>query len=217
MAIAFDTSTTPWARINSGTSMTVSHTCSWVGRCIVVNVWTQGALVAGVTYAGVSLTQVWSYTADGSWNGTTTWVLANPASWANNVVITTSATTVIMCEIASYTGVNQASPVWASVTNWPTSTASWTQTLTTTSDNSWLIMCAKWRNGSAVTAWPNTFVRVAIEVLFTGLFIADSNSSQTPIGSKSLNVTSASQEFNGNMFELKPSSVTRNSNFFAFF
>lgn len=209
MAIAIDTTTKPGAT-NWGWSntMTVSHTCSGTDRCIVVNVWSQTSstgVVTGVTYAGVSLTKIGSESTDGANNSTSTWVLANPASGANNVVITTTSNGIIMCEIASYTGVNQASPVWASVTNWPTTTTSWTQTLTTTADNSWLVMCAKGRSGNTVTAGANTFVRVTVEVLFTWLFIADSNSAQTPTGSKSLNVTSTSQEFNGNMFELKPS------------
>lgn len=211
MAIAIDTTTKPWARVNSWTSMTVSHTCTWTDRAIVVTVGTSWNLVSWVTYAGTSLTQVWSYSADWASNWITTWVLANPASGANNVIVSTSSATTIMCEIASYTWVDQASPVGASVTNWPTTTTAWTQTITTTTDNSWLIMCAKWRSGNAVTAWANTTIRVTIEVLFTGLFIADSNSAQTPTWSKSLNVTSTSQEFNGTMFELKPVSIASNT------
>ena len=78
-------------------------------------------------------------------------------------------------------------------------------------------MCGKGRSGATVTAGANTFVRVSIETLFTGLFIADSNSAQTPVGSKSLNVTSASQEFNGIMFALKPFTASvSNSAFFMF-
>lgn len=63
-------------------------------------------------------------------------------------------------------------------------------------------MCAKGRSGNTVTAGSNTTVRVTIETLFTGLFMADTNSAQTPTGSKSMTVTSSPQEFNGTMFEL---------------
>lgn len=59
----------------------------------------------------------------------------------------------------------------------------------------------KGRNGSTITAGSNTFVRANVETLFTGLYVIDSNSAQA-IGSRSMNVTSASQEFNGTMFEL---------------
>lgn len=214
---AFDAQTTPWARVNSGTSMTVAHTCSWTNRCIVVNVGTTGNLVTGVTYGGVSMTQVWSYSADGAWNGCTAWYLANPASGSNNVVISTSSATHIMCQIASYTSVNQSTPVGASVTNWPTSTTSFTQTVTTTVNNSWLVGLGKGRNGSTITAGSNTFVRANVEILFTGLYVIDSNSAQTPTGSKSMNVTSASQEFNGTMFELIDIWVTERWQFFQFF
>lgn len=97
--------------------MTVAHTCTGSNRAIVVAVGTNGNVVTGVTYAGVSLTQVGSYSADGASNGITTWVLANPASGSNNVVVSTSASATIYCEICSYTGVNQTTPVGASVTN----------------------------------------------------------------------------------------------------
>ena len=208
MAIAHDASTTPWARVNSGTSMTVAHTCSWTNRGIEVTVGTTGNVVTWVTYAGVSMTQIWSYSADGAGNGVTTWFLANPTSGSNNVVISTSVATTIMCHIVSYTGVNQSTPVGAVVTNWPTTTGTWTQTLTTTVDNSWLVMSWKGRSGNTITAWSNTFVRRAVEVLFTWLFVADSNSAQTPTGSKSMTVTSSSQEFNGTMFELIEASLS---------
>lgn len=217
MAIAFDSSTTPWARQNSWTSWTVAHTTSWTDRFLVVNVGTQWNVVTGVTYWGVSMTLTGSYSWDGAGNWTTTWTLANPSSWANNIVVTTSVSCVKMLHAVSYTWVAQTSPIDANVTNWPTPTTSWTQTLTTTVNNDWLIMCAKGRNGSAITAWANTFVRCNIELLFTWLFVADSNSAQTPTGSKSMNITSASQEFNGTMFALKPAvSANTWSWFFAF-
>ncbi|HNG97742.1 MAG TPA: hypothetical protein PLW93_05710, partial [Candidatus Absconditabacterales bacterium] len=164
MAIAIDTTTTPGSRVNAGTTMTVSHTCTGTDRAIVVNVGTDGNKVSGVTYAGVSLTLVGSYTADGAGNGTTCWVLANPASGANNVVITTSSSATIMCQIASYTGVDQGSPVGSSVTNGPTTTTSFTQTVTTTVNNSWLVMCGKGRSGNTLTAGSNTFIRINVEL-----------------------------------------------------
>ena len=217
MAIAIDTTTTPWSRVNAWTTMTVSHTCTWTDRAIVVNVGTDWDKVSWVTYAWVSLTLVWSYTADGSGNWTTCWVLTNPSSWANNVVITTSVSATIMCEIASYTWVDQWSPVWSSITNWPISTGAFAQVVTTGTNNSWLVMCWKGRSWNAITAGSNTFIRVNIELLFTWLFIADSNAAQTPTGSYTLNISSAAQEFNGNMFELKPSATsTVNSSFLAF-
>lgn len=217
MAITIDTTTTPSSRVNAWTTMTVSHTCTWTDRAIVVNVGTDWNKVSWVTYAWVSLTVVWSYTADGSGNWTTCWVLANPASWANNVVITTSVSATIMCEIVSYTWVNQWSPVWSSITNWPISTGAFAQVVTTGTNNSWLVMCWKGRSWNAITAGSNTYIRVNIELLFTWLFIADSNAAQTPTGSYTLNISSAAQEFNGNMFELKPSATsTVNSSFLAF-
>lgn len=221
MAIAVDTTTKPWATNGWATNtFTVSHTCSGTNRAIIVNVGSQTSVtwvVTWVTYAWVSLTKWWGETTDGSGNSSSAWVLANPASWANNVVITTTSSGIIYCEITSYTWVNQASPVGAVNTTWPTTTTSFTQTLTTTQDNSWLVMCGKWRSGNTVSAGANTFIRVSIELVFTWLFIADSNSAQTPTGSKSLNVTSSSQEFNGNIFELKSADTITNSNFFAFF
>ncbi len=216
MAIAFDSTTTPAARVNAGTTMTQSHTCSGANRFLTVNVG-HSTTISSVTYGGVAMTQIGTTSTDGVWNSTSTFWLIAPLTGANNVVITVATSWVIMCHIASYTGARQSGVPDATVTNWPTTTTSWTQTVTTIENDTWLIMCSKWRSWLAITAWANTFIRANIEVLFTGLFIADSNSSQTPAGSKSMNITSASQEYNGTMFSLAPSVTSIKSNFFPFF
>lgn len=59
-------------------------------------------------------------------------------------------------------------------------------------------------NGSTLTAGSNTTVRSQIEVLLAGLFIVDTNSAQTPAGSKTVTVTSASQQFHGIMASFSP-------------
>lgn len=210
MPILHDATTTPAARVNAGTTMTQAHTCTGADRFLTVNVG-HNTTMSWVTYGGVAMTQIGTTSTDGAANSTTTFWLINPLTGANNVVITVATSWVIMCHIVSHTWVIQSGFPDAVVTNWPTTTTSWTQTLTTVANNTWLIMCAKWRSGNAITAGANTFIRANIELLYTGLFIADSNSDQTPAGSKSMNVTSASQEFNGTMFSLAPSVTLNNS------
>ena len=215
MAVTFDASTTPWARVNAVTTMTVAHTCSGANRLLVVNAGTSGT-VTGVTYNGVAMTQVNTSSTDTSSNSCSAWILIAPALWTNNVVITTSASATIMCHIASYNWALQSWQPDISIVAWPTTVTSWTQTVTTTVDNDFLIMCAKGKNGNAITAGANTLIRCNIETLFTGLFIADSNWPRTPTGLQSLNVTSLCQEYNGIMFAVKPATTTNSSSIIFF-
>lgn len=114
--IAYDAGTA--ATSGTGTSYTFSHTTTGTNRGLSVCVFMFNSpitTVSSVTYAAVGLTQVGSATL--TFGGASTlrleqWFLANPASGANNVVITPSASTsTIYGFVNSYTGVNQSTPV----------------------------------------------------------------------------------------------------------
>lgn len=96
----------------SGTSLTYSHTCSGEERYLAVSVGThvnQGA-VSGVTYNGVAMTNIG--TEDGNNNTRIQlWGLANPATGANNVVISKAGSTAIRAMSYSFIGVDQTNPV----------------------------------------------------------------------------------------------------------
>lgn len=121
--------------------------------------------------------------------------LASPTTGANNLVITGSAnnTNIGGC-VSTYTGAKQTG-IDNHATAGPTTTASYSQSLTTVADNCWVIMAGIAEGGSALTAGSNTVVRQQPEVAFRGTFLTDSNSAKTPPGSDTLAVTSASQTF----------------------
>jgi hypothetical protein len=107
MAIAFD-AVTP---ATGASTVTFSHTCgAGADRAIYVLVVENfNSVVTGVTYGGVALTQL------GSWNFSNTvtlsvWRLINPASGANNVVVSQSASHNLNITAISFTGVHQTTP-----------------------------------------------------------------------------------------------------------
>ena len=217
MAIAFDAVTTS-AVWSSVTSITFSHTCTWSNRILFVATANNGWVnITWVTYNWVAMTQISTSISNGAPSKMYLWYLIAPATWANNVVVTASASCSMIAEVSSYTWAKQSWQPDSSVQNWPTTTTSWTQTTTTVADNCWIIMAGMWRTGNAVTAWSNTFVRAPVEILLAGMFLADTNGLQTPAGSKSLNVTSSSQEFTGIMASFSPFVTIVNSSAFFLF
>jgi hypothetical protein len=99
-----------------GTVFTISHTVSGSDRAITFlsSRWNNGGeTVNSVTYNGVSLSVVTEQvagerSADGHACGI--WVLAAPATGANDLVVTMSATTSMNGEGVSWTGVDQTTP-----------------------------------------------------------------------------------------------------------
>ena len=99
----------------SGTSFTFSHTTgTGTNRLLLVGVSMQqgGQSVSGVTYGGISLTQV-SFRSNGT-GGTSTrmeiWQLVNPPVGVTNVVVTLSATSQAAIGAATFSGVDQTTP-----------------------------------------------------------------------------------------------------------
>lgn len=96
---------------------TGSYTCSGSNRLLLVAVCYAAGnsrTVTGVTYNGVALTSVGSLnnTTDGANNAVHLWRLIAPSTGSNTVTATISgppATTVLV--VASYTGVNQTTPL----------------------------------------------------------------------------------------------------------
>lgn len=133
MAIALDafvdiTTTT-------GTSLTYSHTVAGSNRLIVVDSIVAGATVTGVTYNGTSLTGITQITDDAS-RIHKLWYLKAPDTGANNVVISVDASVFIRGTSASYTGVDQTTPVGNSGTA-TSSTSPVGPSLVTTVTDSW--------------------------------------------------------------------------------
>jgi hypothetical protein len=140
MAIAVDTTGQGYA---NATSLTYSHTCSGSSRYLIVGWYefTNSRTVSSVKYAGADMTLIGEQTADGSGGYVRQYGLANPASGANNIVITLSGTNQIFATSASYTGVDQTTPnPNSSTTGSVTGTGFNVSSPSVTVDQSWIAM-----------------------------------------------------------------------------
>lgn len=116
MGIAFDAASEDKVASGGATTLTYSHTCTGTDRFLYVAVTLiNHSATPSVTYNGVAMTAI----ATRIPVFTTTWThsafyLENPASGANNVVVTgggTSGINSIRSGCTSYTGVDQTTPI----------------------------------------------------------------------------------------------------------
>lgn len=181
MAIAYDSSAA--AGSTSTTSLSYSHTTSGSDRVLVVfaKTYSSSDLVTGITYAGVSMTKLLTgQDAGGLWSHA--YILANPATGANNVVVSLSSANYIGSTSHSYTGCKTVSIPDASG-SLNSSVTDVTTTLTTTVDNCWLV--GSYNGGRPYTPGVGTTVRQT-QLSSDYLVTFDSNGAKTPAGSYSL-------------------------------
>lgn len=195
MAIAFDAATNSFSG-TSGTSYTFSHTTSGSNRFLVVYAGVPLTdIITGVTYAGVSMTLAQKNQTSGD-RWLYLYYLANPASGANNVVISSSGSDALLGSASSYTG------VLGGYDNSSTGTgnaSSITTTLTTVADNCWTACIVQTLD--TVSAGSSTTARAQSG----GRGLYDSNAAITPAGSTSLHVTiNSSQQFAWCMISFSP-------------
>lgn len=136
----------------------------------------------GITYAGAAMTLIVS--AQRSSDGwATLWYLVNPASGANNVVVSVSPNAAgFYSAAASYTGANQTGQPdgQASGTG---SASTRTNTITSTADNCWHVGYCCEEAGSTQSAGTGTTLRSTGNA--QGSFF-DNNAAITPAGSNSI-------------------------------
>lgn len=138
MALALDSSSGSYFGTASS-SHTLSHTCSGSRRVLVVWVHTYDSGTAtGVTYNGVSMTEVGTAQAIGSDNLQAFRLIA-PATGANNIVASLSASKRATIFGISLTGADQTTQPDSNNKASATS-ASATSTITTVADNAWGVM-----------------------------------------------------------------------------
>lgn len=185
MAVAFDTSTRSGTGA-SGTGFSWSHTCTGADRLLVVHVTKDGAAdqVTGVTYNSVAMTQLTTFTFSSS--RIYMYYLYAPATGANNISVSTSASGAYQTEAASYTGVG---PSQDSSNSGNSTGTSMTGSDTTAADNCWLVMgVTNETNTETMVAGTGTTVRqnAANQGFTKASAIMDSNAAKTPAGSYSL-------------------------------
>ena len=144
MAIARDATTAPVQRVPSGTSITVSHTCTGSNGflSVMLNNTSNGTDVySGVTYAGVSMTRPTNGFA-GNNASSAIYVLGSPATGANNIVASFSNNYFQTLGAISYTGCNPTYDASGQNTAGP-GAASVTTTIAPTVNDVWLVGCAR--------------------------------------------------------------------------
>lgn len=126
----------------SGTTCTASLTVSGTDPVVVSNVWTWNAAdtYVNTTYNGTTMSELGSRSADGSGSVMRLVGLANPSTGTNNVISSTSGSMQHWITCASYSGVDQSTPFPDTAVNGTGSNSTITTTMTTTVNNSWLVL-----------------------------------------------------------------------------
>lgn len=144
MAIAFDAATDG----SFGASpLTFAHTCTGSDLALFVMCSTNDGVTPTATYNGVAMTRIASATTTGG-RDSHLFILVNPATGANNVVITASAGNVFG-GASSYTGAKQSGQPNAFVVNEDAAATSLTGTVNVTQTNCWLVCLGQVDDGSA--------------------------------------------------------------------
>ena len=135
MAIAFDATSNGGT---TGTSLTFSHTTSGTNRLLMVYTFFDNDTITGVTYNSVSMTKLDQI--DFTTNRIAAWILVDPASGANDIVVSSSSSTPINAQGVSYTGCAQSGQPDAQGSAGGTSQSSPIDlTITVATTNSWLV------------------------------------------------------------------------------
>jgi hypothetical protein len=141
MAIVLDSTSSVNSTESGITSLTFSHTVNsnTNGILIVVVSMVDPNRMSGVTYAGDAMTKVIERN-DADYRNCSIWRLVAPDTGANDVVLSfSSSTRTVKAYAASFTGVDQTSPIGASNSNTSATSSAQTVAITTTRNNSVII------------------------------------------------------------------------------
>lgn len=203
MAISFDAGTHKTAA--TGTSLTYAHTVGvgsnrilWVG---VQDGDSASDTITGVTYNSVSMTRVPSGFVGANNNSAYGYILVNPDSGTNNVVISCSASHSLRSACASYAGASQTGQPDSSTNSSGGPTTTPQLSITTVADNSWALGFIA--GGDAISAAAGTTLRGS--GAGSAHQFADKNGATSPAGGTTLDFTQAtSQEFNAVFGSISP-------------
>lgn len=202
--------------VGTGSTSTSYTMGTGVGGILIVNT---GPLITALTYNGVALTNVISFTPsiiDGNQQTVNVWRLSNPATGTNTLQATISpGTSNEIIGIVSYTGIDTTiyQPVENAtgysnngVNNTLVSTLS--TSVTTSKDRSITVMCTRGGNNfpQTFTAGTGTLRVSSTSILSNAHAIIDSGSVITPVGNSTLNATwtSGSGFMSNVVFSLSP-------------
>lgn len=196
LAIAFVSSAK-----NTASASSVSVTSFSAGTtngllCAAVNANGVGYNFTGVSCTDGSLTEVNHVANNGGHadNNIGLWYIVGTTTASQTVTASASTSHILALDVTSYTGVKQTGQPDASGTNTAATGSTYSQSLTTIADNCWIVWATFNGNttGGAVSAGANTAVR---QNDGNGGAISDTNSAQTPAGSKTMNLTKTGNDF----------------------
>lgn len=197
MAIAFDA--TSQGQNSGATSLTVAHTITGSNTALVVGVYDDaGDTVTGVTCNGVAMTQSRKVQFGNYTKYLYIYTLVAPTT--GDIVASRSSSTGVMNLIAaSYTGVLQTGqPEASNGTNYPAaSQTAITTSVTTATNNAWIIACGVVDN--VATPTPNGVTRRDSGGLSGGLALGDTNGPKSPAGAYTVGFDSTSGNQKGGM------------------
>lgn len=170
-----------------------------------------GDTSASATYAGTAMTEVSNDLAAGA--RTFIWILVNPTSGANDVVISLGASSNIRGQALSYTGAKQSAQPDASVFTRSATVTTLTGTITTVADNCWAIVFAFQENGNDLTASTNVTSRRNTPAYIQS---GDNNADITPAGNLSQTVTAASGDIRISQISIAPVLAAAENRGYAF-
>lgn len=185
MAIAFDNSAQGGSA--GASSVTYAHTCTGSNLVLIVfvKIFSTSDRVTGVTYNGVSMARI-AFAQDAYNRWSYVYMLGNPATGSNNVVTSLSSSSGINVTSHSYTGCKTTGLPDVLGTTLITASSTVTTSLTTATDNSWLV--GSYNDSRTYVAGSGTTQR-QVAVFSDVLNSFDSNGAKSPIGTYSLEGT----------------------------
>ena len=138
MAIVLDTSTS--GSSNSTAQLTFAHTCTGANLYLLEFVWTNQTSITSCTYGSVTMTKLKESSAITNDRHIYVYGLADPATGANNMVVTPSATGQVYTAAISYTGCLGTQPDASATGVVTVGNTTITGTLTTIVNNCWTAM-----------------------------------------------------------------------------
>ena len=194
------------ANCSSCTSLTYSLDSGTASdRYMVVETRTQNAnTVSGVKYNGTSMTEIGSDQASGGVNYSSAWWLSDPSTGTNNIVVSVTSAKNISSVALALSGAKAQAPEAITEGSW-TSGASFSASVTTLTDNAWVLLLGRENYATAV---PGTNTHLIIEEVGSLLYGSDSNP-VSPAGSVTVNATmNASVTFGYHLVSIEKAAAT---------
>lgn len=197
MAIAVDNTSS--SANQTGSSVSFSHTCAGSNRVLLVGVTIADSTktVSGITYNSVALVKVDAIDMPSASRRAELWYLVAPATGSNTIAVTLTGAPISFFNVGavSYTGVRQDSTPAVSGKYSDNAANDVLKSITTLSDNSWLVGAMTDGASANPAADSGTTLRLSVYNRAGNgyeMFFLDTNGPKTPAGAFAIGVTGTS-------------------------